>query len=158
MYRHFIKNGQNTSLHGGLEYAASVEDHAIYLARHTGASLVILHIVERIYYNYPTASQIQAHWKDVLKTDTPQGHSLRRALKKAREAGITAEVKIRHGDIIHEIFSEVNQGGYDLLAMGSPKSSHSLRHLYTPNATAEIAENVSIPVLTVQSGYPVIFK
>jgi hypothetical protein len=73
---------------GGLEYAASVEDHAIYLARHTGASLVILHIVERIYYNYPTASQIQAHWEDVLKTDTPQGHSLRRALKKAREAGI----------------------------------------------------------------------
>jgi nucleotide-binding universal stress UspA family protein len=143
---------------GGLDYAASVEEHAIYLAGHARASLVILHIVERIYYDYPTASQIQTNWEDILQTDTPQGHSLRRALQIAGEAGIPAEVKIRHGDIIHEIFSEVSRGGYDLLAMGSPKSSHSLRHLYTPNVTAEIAEAVSVPVLTAPAGYPVIFE
>jgi hypothetical protein len=38
-----------------------------------------------------------------VKTDTPQGRNLRQALQNAVEAGINTRVKIRHGDIIHEI-------------------------------------------------------
>jgi len=39
-------------------------------------------------------------------------------------------------------------GEYDLICMGSPHSAHSLRHLYTPNVTAEVAEAANCPILT----------
>ena len=133
---------------GGLGYAHNVEDWAIYLAQHSNARLTILHVVERAYYEYPTATQIQTHWEQILNTDTPQAYNLRLALQNAQDAGIPAEIKLRHGDIIHEIIAEVREGQYDLIAMGSQSSSHSLRHLYTPDVTAEVAECISIPVLT----------
>ena len=44
--------------------------------------------------------------------------------------------------------AEAREGNYDLLCMGSPYSSHTLRQLYTPNVTAEIAETDLVPVLT----------
>ena len=143
---------------GGLGYARSVEQWAIYLARHTAASLTILHIVEKIYYEYPTAIQIQTHGKEILTTDTPQAHNLRQALQSAQEAGVPAEMKLRHGDIVHEIIAEIQDGQYDLIAMGTQASAHSLRRLFTPNVTAEVAEAISLPVLTAHAGQELIFE
>ncbi|MGW8225805.1 MAG: universal stress protein, partial [Anaerolineales bacterium] len=143
---------------GGLGYAHSVEQWALYLARHTHARLTILHILEKIYYEYPTATQIQAHGEEILNTDTPHARNLRLAIQKTQTAGIPADLKIRQGDIIHEILSEINAGDYDLIAMGNQGSARSLRRLFTPNVTAEVAEAINIPVLTAQSGQELIFE
>lgn len=143
---------------GGLGYAKSVADWAIYLARCTGAHLTILHVVEQVYFDYPVASQIQAHREEILQTDTPQARNLLDALHRAQEAGIPAEVKFRHGDIIHEIEAELQGGDYDMVALGSQGSAQSLRHLFLPNVTAEIAESSAIPVLTARLGQGPIFQ
>jgi nucleotide-binding universal stress UspA family protein len=58
---------------------------------------------------------------------------------------------------VHEILDEVRQGKYDLLGMGSPYSAHSLRHLYMPNVTAEVAEGVLLPVLAVRQESTIVF-
>jgi nucleotide-binding universal stress UspA family protein len=73
---------------------------------------------------------------------------LRKALAMAREAGLNARVVTRQGNIVEQILAEIRQGDYDLVCMGSSYSAHSLRQLYTPNITAEIAEVVQCPVLT----------
>ena len=61
--------------------------------------------------------------------------------------GVSTTFQVRHGDIIQEIISDVRSQNYDLIVMGSPYSSVNLRHLFMPNITAEIAENVEQPVL-----------
>jgi len=133
---------------GGLGYAHCVENWAIYLAQHSAARITILHIVERAYYEYPTSIQIQTHWEEILSTDTPQAYNLRIAIQNARDAGIPVEIKVRHGDIVHEIIAEIRESQYDLISLGSQGSSRSLRRLFTPNVTAVVAESISIPVLT----------
>jgi nucleotide-binding universal stress UspA family protein len=143
---------------GGLGYSRSVERWAIYLAQHTSASLIILHIVESIYYEYPTAVQIQANWEELLSTDTPQARNLNKALEIARDAGVPVEFKVRHGDVIHEILAEIEVGQYDLIALGSQRSGRTIRRLYTPNVTAEVAEVVYLPVLTAHADLDVIFE
>ncbi len=138
---------------GGLKYAQSLEHMGLYLARLTGAKITLLHVVEPITLDYPTARQVHGHWKNILDTKTPQGQNLRQAMEEVRQAGLEADFKVRHGSIVHEIQNEISHGSYDLLGMGSAYSAHSLRHLYMPNVTAEVAEAVTIPLLSVRLGY-----
>jgi len=107
-----------------------------------------LHIVPPLDLDYPTARTVSKNWQHLAETDTPVGRSLRQALDIAKEDGLTANVKARQGNVVEEILSEVKEGGYDLLCMGSPYSVSSLRQLYAPNVTAEIAEASACPILT----------
>jgi len=141
---------------GGLGYAASMEHLGLYLARASKAHVTLLHVVEPITLDYPTAREVQNHWNDILSTDTPQGRNLGEALEEVRKAGLEAEFKVRHGNIIHEIVEEARQGDYDLVGMGSAYSAHSLRHLYMPNVTAEVAESLECPIFTVRLGYELV--
>jgi nucleotide-binding universal stress UspA family protein len=138
---------------GGLGFAQAVENLCLNLAIASGADLALLHVVEPVTLDYPIAHEIQENWEEILETDTPQGRNLSAAMQRIREAGLDASLKIRHGNIVHEILDEVRGGDYDLVGMGSAYSAHSLRHLYMPNVTAEIAEEVDCPVLTVRQGY-----
>ena len=141
---------------GGLGYATGVEQVALYLAQATGARITLLHIVEPVTLDYPVSRQIQHQWKTIQETDTPQGRNLRNALEDIRRSGLEADFIVRHGNIVHEILEEVSSGEYDLVGMGSPHSTHSLRHLYMPNVTAEVAESLDLPVLTVRQGHELI--
>jgi nucleotide-binding universal stress UspA family protein len=142
---------------GGLGHARSAERWALFLAQHLRATITLFHVVEPISYDYPTAREIQNHWENILETNTPQGQNLRAALKTADDMGIAANFKVSHGDIVHEIFAEVNNQNYDLIVMGSPVSSDNLRHFFMPNITAEIAENAPCPVLAASLGQEWIF-
>jgi len=141
---------------GGLEYSESLMQLCLHLASTVGANLTLLHVVEPVTLQYPVSKEVHEHWKHVQDTPTPQGTNLRRAYQLAREAGLNVEMKVRHGNPVHEIVEEVKQGGYDFTGMGSAYSTHSLRHMYMPNVTAEIAENINSPLLAVRQGYSLV--
>jgi nucleotide-binding universal stress UspA family protein len=61
---------------------------------------------------------------------------------------LNAGVVTRVGNIVEQILEELKEGDYDIVCMGSSYSTDSLRKLYTPNVTAEIAEIVHLPVMT----------
>ena len=143
---------------GGLGYAVTAERWALSLAQRLDASVTIFHVVEPISYTYPIAQKIHDHWNEILETDTPQGQHLRDALEDAQNMSVPATFQVRQGDIVHEIVTEVHSQDYDLVVMGSPNSSANLRHLYMPNVTAEIAENVDCPVLAAAFGQEWIFN
>lgn len=133
---------------GGLGYEVTAEHIAMQMAMKSRAEITLLHIVPSMDLNYPTARTVSAHWKNLTETDTPIGRSLRQALEIAKNDGLTANVKARQGNVVEEILAEVKDGNYDLLCMGSPYSVNSLRQMYAPNVTAEIAEGAACPVLT----------
>jgi nucleotide-binding universal stress UspA family protein len=111
-----------------------------------------LHVVEPVNLEYKTAREVQANWQNILETDTPQGQNLSQALAIAQGTGLKVEFKVCRGNIVHQILEEARQGSYDLIGMGSPYSAHSLRHLYMPNVTAEVAEALECPILTARQG------
>ena len=133
---------------GGLGYEVAAEHIAMQMAIKSQAEITLLHIVPPIDMNYPTARTVSANWQNLEDTDTPVGRSLRQALEIAKSLDLTANVKARQGHIVEEILAEVAEGKYDLLCMGSIYSTNTLRQLYAPNITAEIAEGATCPVLT----------
>ncbi len=133
---------------GGLGYEITAEHFAMQVAVKSRAQVTLLHVVPPVELDYPTARVVRENWNRLAETNTPVGRTLRQAIQIAQENGLTCNVKARQGSVVEEIMAEVKEGGYDLLCMGSLYSSHSLRQLYAPNVTAEIAEAAFCPVLT----------
>jgi nucleotide-binding universal stress UspA family protein len=135
---------------GGLGYEVSAENLALQVATFSRGDVTILHVIPPTDLEYPTTREALEHTRNLQDTDTVFGRSLRKGLEIAREAGLNAKLITRQGHVVEEILAEVKEGNYDLVCMGSRYSAHSLRQLYTPNVTAEVAEAVNCPVLTVR--------
>lgn len=133
---------------GGLEYAEAAESLAFQIATACDAQVAILHVIPPTDLDYPSARAVWEHVNDLAETDTLPGRSLRKALELARQAGLTARIVTRKGDVVEQILAEIREGDYDIVCMGSSYSAHSLRQLYAPNVTAEVAEVAHCPVLT----------
>lgn len=133
---------------GGLGYADSAEKLALKFAATNKAEVTILHVVPPTDLDYPTANKVDSHAEDLVETDTPQGRNLKKDLETAQRHGLKAKVVVRQGNVVEEILNEAKSGNYDMLCLGSPYSAHTLRHYYTPNVTAEVAESLLCPVLT----------
>lgn len=140
---------------GGLGYAFSMEHTVLHIAQRTGAHLTLLNVVEPVNLDYPVAHEIHEHWENLVETDTPLGKNLHQAMDAVFQAGLGIDIKVRHGNVVKEILEEIHAGDYDLIGLGSPYSVHSLRHMYMPNVTAEVAESIDCPVLTVRSGFEI---
>ena len=135
---------------GGLGYGISAEDLGLEIAARVKAPVTLLHVVPPIEKDYPEARTVRENWDHITDTDTLLGSTLRDGLTKAQEAGLDANLKVRQGNVIEEILAELKEGDYDLVCMGSLYSAHGLRQLYAPNVTAEVAEVIGCPVLTVR--------
>jgi nucleotide-binding universal stress UspA family protein len=135
---------------GGLGYEVAAENLALQVATLSRADVTILHVIPPTDLDYPTTRDVREHVKNLQDTDTMLGRSLRKALDIAKAAGLSANLITRQGHIVEEILAEIKQGNYDMVCMGSRYSAHALRQLYTPNVTAEVAEAVNCPVLTVR--------
>jgi nucleotide-binding universal stress UspA family protein len=133
---------------GGLGYEAAAENLTLQIAAANRADVTILHVIPPTDLDYPTTRSLRGHTQDLTETDTLQGRSLRYALEMAQEAGLNARVIGRQGIIVEEILSQIQEGDYDMVSMGSSYSAHTLRQYYAPNVTAEVAESVRCPVLT----------
>jgi nucleotide-binding universal stress UspA family protein len=133
---------------GGLGYESVTESLGFQVAVASQAEVAILHVVPPSDLDYPSTREVRGHLNDLVETDTMPGRSLRKALELAKEAGLNARVVAREGHIVEQILAEIREGEYDIVCMGSSYSANSLRQLYTPNVTAEVAEVAHCPVLT----------
>jgi nucleotide-binding universal stress UspA family protein len=135
---------------GGLGYEMAAEDLALQVATVSRADVTILHVIPPTDLDYPTTRDIREYKGNLQDTDTVLGRSLKKALNTAKAAGLNAKLTTRQGHVVEQILTEVREGNYDMVCMGSHYSTHALRQLYTPNVTAEVAENANCPVLTVR--------
>ena len=137
---------------GGLGYASSVRNLSAYIANSFGASVTILHVIEPSNLNYPITQELRAKPENIVNTETPQGRNIKKALMFFNEMGIAVELIVRVGSIVREIQAEIEENDYDLVGLGTHYDAHSLRNLYVPNVTAEVAESVETPIITVRKG------
>lgn len=135
---------------GGLGYTFSAEHLGLSVAKMSNSDITLMTVVPPIDLDYPEARKIRDNLQNLTDTDTLLGKSLRTGIKIAEDAGLKANIKVRHGKIVEQIQAEVKEGQYDLVCMGSQFSSHGLRQFYTPNVTADVAEISQSPILTVR--------
>jgi nucleotide-binding universal stress UspA family protein len=135
---------------GGLGYEVTAEHLALQVATLSRADVTILHVVPPTDLDYPTTRDVWEHVGDIQDTDTVLGRSLKKAFDIVKAAGLNAKLTTRQGRVVEEILTEITEGDYDMVCMGSHYSAHALRQLYMPNVTAEVAEAVNCPMLTVR--------
>lgn len=135
---------------GGLGYGVTAENLGLDIAAKVKSPVTLLHVVPPIDRDYPEARMVRENWDRLTHTDSLLGRTLRDALDKARKKNLSANLKLRQGNVIEEILAELKEGDYDLVCMGSLYSAHGLRQMYAPNVTAEVAEVIGCPVLTVR--------
>lgn len=112
---------------GGIGYEAAAENIAVQVARASAADVTILYVLPPTDLDYPSTRGMREHVNNLAETDTLPGRSLRKALEIARQAGLNAQTKTRQGHIVEEILTEIEEGGYDLVCMGSAYSAQTLR-------------------------------
>jgi len=135
---------------GGLGYEITAENLALQVATLTHADVTILYVIPPTDLDYPTTRDLREHVKDLQDTKTVLGRSLKKALEAAQASGLNAKLITRQGHVVEEIVTELKEGNYDMVCMGSHYSAHALRQLYMPNVTAEVADAVNCPMLTVR--------
>lgn len=135
---------------GGLGYEVTAEHLALQVATLSRADVTILHVIPPTDLDYPTTRDVREHLSDLQDTNTVLGHSLKKASDIVKAAGLNGKLMTRQGHIVEEILMEIQEGDYDMVCMGSHYSAHALRQLYMPNVTAEVAEAINCPILTVR--------
>jgi nucleotide-binding universal stress UspA family protein len=133
---------------GGLGYEATAESLALRVAAANQADVTILHVIPSTDLDYPTTRSVRRHTKDLAQTNTLPGRSLRHTLEIAQQAGLNARAIARQGFVVEEILTELREGNYDMVCMGSSYSASTLRQYYAPHVTAEVIEAAHCPVLT----------
>jgi nucleotide-binding universal stress UspA family protein len=86
----------------------------------------------------------------LLHSNLPAGQNLRREKEQLEAFGVSAQVRLRHGLVVSEVFKEINQGDYDLVVTGSSPAGGTLRTYIMGNITREIVNRAQCPVLVVR--------
>ncbi len=110
----------------GSEPANRAIDFTIRLLVNTSCQVTLLYVVEEPVYSVFWADGLVA--PEVFLPPPEEMHKeldrkaeemLKDSLKPLREAGIEAKPKVRFGNPPSEILFEAEEGGYDMIAMGS---------------------------------------
>ncbi|OGO68469.1 MAG: hypothetical protein A2Z37_08365 [Chloroflexi bacterium RBG_19FT_COMBO_62_14] len=92
------------------------------LASHGSAELTLLHVMSQIALQpESTADELFASAEGAMESGTREGLHFKEAIRILRDMGVTAKItpRLRHGLVVDEILSELDEGDYDLLAIGA---------------------------------------
>ena len=68
--------------------------------------------------------------------------------------GVSAEVRLRHGIVVDQVFEEVHTGDYDLIVTGTSQERGLFRHYIMGDLTRSILNRANCPVLVARAGKP----
>ena len=123
---------------------------AVTIAKHTNASLTVLHVSRAVPSMYTGLDQMGESLSDLLQTDTPTAKYLRDCASILNAEQISAEIELRHGTPTQEILRDVDRNRYDLLIIGAAKRSPFNRML-TDNVSTQLAANAPLSVLVIHN-------
>jgi nucleotide-binding universal stress UspA family protein len=139
---------------GGKEFI----EHAVQLtgeiAAPLGASVTLLHVMAEPPAIYVNLLQLEENVDQLLESKSELGTNLRLEKTKLERLGVSAEVRLRHGIVIDQVFEEVHAGNYDLIVTGTSQARGLLRHYIMGDVTRSILNRANCPVLVARAGKP----
>ena len=137
---------------GGEKYIDRAVDFAGSMARAANASITLFHVMAEPPAVYSDLIRMEEDVNLLLHSSSELGENLRREKEILEGMGVRAEVRLRHGLVISEVFKEIRRGDYDLVVTGSSPEGGTLRTYIMGNITREIVNRAECPVLVVRGG------
>ena len=135
---------------GDLWYPSETIHLVGQIARAAGAEVTLLYVIPQPLLRYPILREVEDAWGALLQTDTPQGRNLKAGRDALRGLGVETGVSLRHGPVVEQIISEIREGEYDLVALGSTYAAQGLRRYLVSSITDFVVEHAGRPVLVVR--------
>ena len=139
---------------GGKEFIEPAVQFTGRLAAAIGASVTLLHVMAEPPAMYADLVRMEENVDQLLQSKSELGTNLRRQKRELDRLGVSAEVHLRHGIVIDQVFEEVRDGDYDLIVTGTSQARGLLRHYIMGDLTRSILNRANVPVLVARAGPP----
>src|SRR5438874_8281640 len=139
---------------GGKEFIEQGIQLTGKLAAALGASVTLLNVMAEPPAIYADLVQLEEDVSRLLEAKSELGTNLRRQKRELERLGVSAEVRLRHGIVIDQVFEEARDGDYDLIVTGTSKARGLLRHYIMGDLTRSILNRANVPVLVARAGPP----
>lgn len=88
----------------------------------SGADIGLLHVMSQVALGRDSpAEELEETAEEAIDQETREGHHLQEAIDLLRKEGVRTQIHpiLRHGLVVDEVLEEIEEGGYDLLVLGS---------------------------------------
>lgn len=135
---------------GGERYIDRAVGIAGLLAKGTGATTTLLHVMAEPPAVYADLIELEENARLLMESNSDLGRNLRREKESLESIGVKCDVRLRHGLVVEEVVKEIREGDYDLVVTGSSPTGDALRTYIMGNITREIVNVAERPVLVVR--------
>lgn len=139
---------------GGKEFIEQAVQFTGEIAAALGASVTLLHVMAEPPAIYVDLVQLEENVDQLLQSKSELGTNLLRQKKELERLAVPAEVRLRHGIVIDEVFEEVRTGDYDVIVTGTSQARGLLGHYIMGDLTRSILNRADCPVLVARAGKP----
>ena len=139
---------------GGKEFIEQAVQFTGKLAAAVNASVTLLHVMAEPPAMYADLVRLEENVEQLLESKSELGTNLRRQKRELEKLGVSAEVRLRHGIVIDQVFEEAREGNYDLIVTGTSQARGLLRHYIMGDLTRSILNRANVPVLVARAGPP----
>src|SRR5713226_1933775 len=139
---------------GGKEFIEQAVQFTGTLAAAVNASVTLLHVMAEPPAMYADLVRLEENVDHLLESKSELGTNLRRQKRELERLGVSAEVHLRHGIVIDQVFEEAREGDYDLIVTGTSQARGLLRHYIMGDLTRSILNRANVPVLVARAGPP----
>jgi nucleotide-binding universal stress UspA family protein len=139
---------------GGKEFIEQAVKFTGKLAAAVKASVTLLHVMAEPPAMYADLVRLEENVDQLLESKSELGTNLRRQRRELERLGVSADVRLRHGIVIDQVFEEVHEGDYDLIVTGTSQARGLLRHYIMGDLTRSILNRANVPVLVARAGAP----
>jgi nucleotide-binding universal stress UspA family protein len=137
---------------GGKEFIEEAVQLTGKLAAALNASVTLLHVMAEPPAIYADLVQMEEDVERLLESKAELGINLRRQKQDLEKMGVPAEVRVRHGLVVDQVFAEVREQSYDLIVTGSSQARGLVRHYIMGDLTRSILNHANCPVLVARAG------
>jgi nucleotide-binding universal stress UspA family protein len=139
---------------GGKEFIEQAVQFTGRLAAAVNASVTLLHVMAEPPAMYADLVRLEENVDQLLESKSELGTNLLRQKRDLERLGVSADVRLRHGIVIDQVFKEAREGDYDLIVTGTSQARGLLRHYIMGDLTRSILNRANVPVLVARAGPP----
>jgi nucleotide-binding universal stress UspA family protein len=136
---------------GGKEFIEQAVQLTGKLAAAVGASVTLLHVMAEPPAVYADLMSLEEDVDRLLASGSELGMNLLQQKKELERIGVSANVRVRHGIVVDQVFEEVREGDYDLIVTGTSQARGLLRHYIMGDLTRSILNRTNSPVLVARA-------
>src|SRR5262245_8515990 len=139
---------------GGKEFIERAVQFTGEIAAALSASVTLLHVMAEPPAIYVDLVQLEENVDQLLESKSELGTNMLREKRKLERLGVPAQVRLRHGIVIDQVFEEALIGDYDLIVAGTSQARGLLGHYIMGDLTRGILNRANVPVLVARAGPP----